>query len=157
MASVAGILHGRLVAGDAPPFLDLLGPLAGVVLAPYRDAQTVAGAVERAQLLACALAEERSTQPPRPGAGVAIPNGLSSPAAYRRRQCLLYLTGHPGASNRAVAEGIGIIHRGQTSKLLARLAGWGLVSKRAGGPGHANAWSLTPHGELVAQALKDAQ
>ena len=46
------------------------------------------------------------------------------------------------------------LRSGQMSGVLARLARKGLLVKSAGGPGHANAWSLTPEGELVAQALR---
>jgi hypothetical protein len=132
-----------------------MGPLAGVVLGPYLDAREVAQGVESAEQLARSISEERASQPPPPAAGVAIPRGLSNSGAHRARLCLLHLADHPGASNRAVGEGIGISHRGQISVLLQRLAGQGLLTKRSGNPGHANAWSLTPHGELVAQALRE--
>jgi hypothetical protein len=153
VVSVEGILHRRLVTGEAPPFIDLLVPLASLALEPYLDAQAMAQALEQAELLACALAEERSSRPPRRAAGVPIPKALSNPRAHRSRQCLLYLANHSGASNRAVAEGIGIAHLRQVSDLLARLAGQDLLVKRTGRPGHPNAWSLTPQGELIARAL----
>ncbi|MFI5003716.1 MAG: hypothetical protein ACHQE6_01760 [Solirubrobacterales bacterium] len=107
VASVAGMLHTRMVRGEAPPFMNLLSPMVEVALVPYLDAQTVAREVERARGLAEALAEERSAQPPTPPAGVAIPNGLANPRAHRARLCLLHLADSPGASNRAVAEAIG--------------------------------------------------
>lgn len=155
VASVAGMLHTRMVTGEAPPFMALLSPLVGVVLTPYLDAPTVAREVERARELAEALTEERSARPPAPPAGVAIPNGLANPNAHRARLCLLHLADRPGASNRAIGEAIEVAHRGQISKLLARLAREGLLVKRAGAPGHVNAWTLTPHGERVARALED--
>ncbi len=154
VASVAGILHTRLVRGEAPPFIDLLAPLVGVVLAPYLDAETIARQVHRAERLARSISEERASHPPRPPASVAIRHGLSNPGAHRARLCVLDLADHPGASNRAVGERIGVSHAGQMSGVLARLARKGLLVKRSGGPGHANAWSLTPEGELVVQALR---
>jgi AcrR family transcriptional regulator len=155
VASVAGILHARVVSGEAPPFLDLLAPLVEMVLAPSLDAQTVAGAVEQARLRAQELGEERSSQLPRPTADVAIPRALTNPSAHRRRECLLYLCERPGASNREVGKGIGVSHSGQVSKLLEGLAQRGLILKRRGRAGHANAWSPTPHGEQVARALQE--
>jgi AcrR family transcriptional regulator len=154
VTSVAGILHARVVTGEAPPFVNLLGPLVSVALTPYLDTETVAREVARAERLARAISAERSAQPPRPAAQIAIPSGLSNPSAYRARLCLLYLAERGEASNRSVAKGIGIAHDGQMSNLLARLARQGLLTKRSGGPGHANAWSLTPRGEQIAQALR---
>jgi AcrR family transcriptional regulator len=155
VASVAGILHARVVSGEAPPFLDLLALLVEMVLAPYLDAQAVAEAVEEARLRERKISQERSSRLPRPAADVAIPRGLSNPSAHRRRECLFYLCDRPGASNRAVGKGIGISHSGQISKLLESLAERGLIVKRSGEPGHANAWFATPHGELVARALDE--
>ncbi len=153
VASVAGILHGGVVRNELPPFMGLLTPLAEVVLG--REITAAAGfaqLLERAQLWArAAVAERRGPA----AAGVAIPNGLSNPAAHQTRRCLRYVVGHPGASNGAVGEGIGIKYRAQTTALLARLADLDLVTKHSGGPGRANAWTATPHGEQVARALEE--
>ncbi len=64
IASVAGILQIRLVTGEAPPFIDLLAPLAGVVLSPYLDAPSLQRELERAQRLARTIAAERPSHPP---------------------------------------------------------------------------------------------
>jgi AcrR family transcriptional regulator len=147
IAAVAGILHARLVAGEAPPFMDLLAPLTGVALAPYLNTRALAHEVRNAEQLARALGSARSPE------RATLPSGLSNPGAHKARLCLFYLAEHPGASNRAVAERIGVSHEGQVSALLARLARQGLLTKRAGGPGRANAWRLTEHGECVARSL----
>ncbi len=154
VVSVAGVLHRRVVRGEAPPFVDLLVPLAGVALEPYLDAREVAQAQERAGQLARELSEERATRRQRP-AEVVIPKVLVNPKAYRSRECLRYLAAHPGSSNREVGEGIGLVRIEQAGRLLARLAREGLLVKRPGRPGYPNAWSLTPEGELIAQALKE--
>ncbi|MGD1058494.1 MAG: hypothetical protein ABR992_13895 [Solirubrobacteraceae bacterium] len=39
VASVVGILHARLSTGQAPPFLDMLGSLAALIIAPHVDGQ----------------------------------------------------------------------------------------------------------------------
>jgi AcrR family transcriptional regulator len=154
VVAVAGILHRRLVTGEAPPFIDLLAPLTSLVLEPYFDEQTVTQAHERAERLAQELAKEHAARRARPATDTTIPKGLTNPRAHRGRACLRYLASHPGASNRAVGEGIGLTRLEQAAALLARLANQGLLHKQAGRPGHPNAWSLTPHGEQVARALE---
>ncbi len=102
VVAVAGILHRRMVTGEAPPFVDLLVPLSGLALEPYLDEPAVAAAQERAGQLARELSKEHATRRPRPATDVAVPRALSNPRAHRSRECLWYLSDHPGASNRAV-------------------------------------------------------
>jgi AcrR family transcriptional regulator len=154
VVAVAGILHRRIVTGEAPPFTELLAPLSGLALEPYLDEQEVARAQERAEQLARELTQKRAARDPLPSAEVTIPRALSNPRAHRSRQCLLYVADHPGTSNRAVGEGIGLARLEQAAGLLARLASQGLLVKR-GRPGYPNAWSPTPHGEQVARALQE--
>jgi hypothetical protein len=63
---------------------------------------------------------------------------------------------HPGASNREIAEGSGIVDQGQISKLLTRLARLKLVQNTGGGQekGAANAWRLTRRGAEVERATR---
>jgi AcrR family transcriptional regulator len=93
--------------------------------------------------------------------GVEIPGALRDPRAHRARRCLLYLEEQGGRglspSNRDVAAGIDVARHEQVSRLLARLAGLGLLSKNPGTRGRANAWSLTPDGLRVARALRAAE
>jgi AcrR family transcriptional regulator len=89
--------------------------------------------------------------------GVELPAMLANPSARRARLCLLYLAEQDARgvspSNHQVGKALGITHPSQTSKLLGRLAGIGLLDKRPGAPGHPNAWSLTEEGRRVAAAL----
>lgn len=150
IASVIGVLHTRLVNGEAPPFIALLAPLTGLVLLPYLDAAALTAQVERAEVLSTELA----SQPlPEPNHAWEIPDALKDPLAHRARQCVLYVARYPGASNRQIALGIGINHQGQISTLLGRLSRMGLLVGQHHGPGRANAWRLTPHGERVSGAL----
>jgi AcrR family transcriptional regulator len=151
LVSVLGILRMRLIAEEAPPFVALLGQLAQLVVAPYFGP---AAAVEagwagekRARVLLC----ERADRPP--ARSVELPKLLRHASAHRSRACLRYLAERPGASNQAVAEGVGIAHAGQASALLARLDGAGLLVKSCGGPGRPNSWSLSEYGGEVARAL----
>jgi AcrR family transcriptional regulator len=154
IASVAGILHARLVTGEAPPFLDLLRSLAALVIGPHVDRRLLAGHIARAEQLAqSSFQQDASWRQPV----VSIPAALRVPGAYRARDCLIYVAEHPGDSNRAIAAGIGIAHHGQMSTTLGRLEHEGLITKRAGGAGRRNSWRSTSDGNLVADALKAMQ
>jgi predicted ArsR family transcriptional regulator len=80
------------------------------------------------------------------GAVVEIPEPLRNPRAHRARACVRYLAAHPGASNRQVADALGVSGRTQMSALLARLHRAGLLVKHPARPGGPNAWSLTQRG-----------
>ena len=151
----AGILHRRLITGEAPPFIDLLAPLASLALEPYCDQHEVDHAHERARQLAQELSKKHAAQRSHPATDTIIPKALTNPRAHRSRECLRYLAAHPGASNRAVGKGIDLTHVEQAAGPLARLANQGLLVKQPGRPGRPNAWTLTPHGEQVAQALEE--
>jgi AcrR family transcriptional regulator len=149
--SVAGILHTRLVSGDAPPYVGLLGELAVVVVAPYFGFDAAAAAMAQGDARAQALESEMSK--PAGERLVSIPKGLRHGKAARRRLCLAFVTENPGASNQAIAAGIGLSHLGQTSMALAGLEELGVLVKDAGRPGRPNAWTLSPYGEQVARTL----
>lgn len=152
VASVAGILHARLVAGQAPPFINLLGELAELVVAPYLGSDEATEAARIGNKRSRIIIKRRSVSPPE--LRVPIPKQLHHARASRARACVLYIAEHPGASNHKIATGIGIKHLGQASALLARLAELQLLTKRAGGAGRPNAWTLSPHGEEIARSLK---
>lgn len=78
---------------------------------------------------------------------------LDNPSARRARECLLFLAGRPGSSNREIAAGIGIAYPSQMSRLLARLASEELVSRYSEGVGRRNMWWLTSHGEGASRML----
>lgn len=109
-----------------------MAPLASLVLEPYFDEQTVTRACERAGRLARELSKEHAARRPHPATDSVIPKVLRNPRAHRSRECLRYLATHPGASNRAVGEGIGLTRLEQAASLLARLANQGLLVKRDG-------------------------
>lgn len=152
VASVAGILHTRLVTGEAPPFIGLLGQLVGLVVAPYLDPHEVVREIKRGEDVARTIAQKRASSSSSAPARAQIPAALRHPGAHRARSCVIFLAANPGASNTAVAAGIGVSHLSQVSELLSRLAAVGLLTKQSGGPGRANAWWLTPHGEQYVQA-----
>ena len=75
---------------------------------------------------------------------------------YRTVRVLMVIGERPGASNREIAEGSGIVDQGQISKLLTRLARLNLVENVGEGQekGAANAWHLTPRGAQVERATR---
>ncbi|MEX2449150.1 MAG: hypothetical protein WD404_10475 [Solirubrobacterales bacterium] len=154
IGSVLGLLRRRLLTGDAPPFTDLLGELAEVVVTPYQGPEAAARVArdgrERSQAMRV-VPTSRSIS-----AGVEVPDLLRRANAHRMRSCMRYLAENPGTSNKAVAAGIDVPHQGQVSRLLARLDDAGLLEKCPGGPGRANAWRLSPRGAEVALALSSA-
>jgi len=157
-ASVVGIVNARLVGSERRPLLELLGPLMGIIVAPFVDEAEVAREVERGDQLAREMLARHSSRKSH-GAGVRVPAVLLAAKAHRARQCLLFVAeqGERGISpsNRQVGEGIGVSHREQVSRLLGKLAALGLLVKRAGDPGYPNAWSLSLEGEQVAWALAE--
>jgi hypothetical protein len=74
--------------------------------------------------------------------------------APRKTAALLHIATHPGASNRAIAAGIGIADEAQSSRLLARMRDLELIVNRAHDRGGPNAWHLTAAGSRLARALK---
>jgi AcrR family transcriptional regulator len=152
VVSVAGILHARLVANHAPPFIGLLGELASLVVTPFLGPEEAIEAARLGDERSRVLAEERSIRPLRPR--VPIPKQLHHARASRARACVLYVAENPGASNKKIANGIGIKHLGQASTLLSRLERLEVLTKRAGGAGRPNAWTLSPHGEEIVRSLK---
>lgn len=152
VVTVLGMLRRRLLSGEAPPFIGLLGQLAEVIVAPYLGPHVAAQAASRGQERARVLLAERSASPV--ASRVEAPGMVRHAAAHRMRACLRYVGEHPGASNQAVAAAIGTRHAGQTSVLLARLHDAGLLVKKRGAPGCPNAWSLSAYGVAVTRALR---
>ncbi len=152
VVAVAGILHARLVALQAPPFIDLLGELAALVVAPYLGLKEAKEAARIGEVRSKEIARERSAKPPH--LRVAVPTQLHHARASRARACVLYVAENPGASNQKIAMGIGIKHVGQASTLLARLERLEVLTKQTGGAGRSNAWTLSPHGEEIVRSLK---
>jgi hypothetical protein len=169
LRSVMSIVHTRLIAREQRPLIELLGPLMGVILGPFMDEGHVAREIDRGEELARKIQVEHAVRPHSPERGgldpelstVEIPALLRNSKAERARLCLLYIAEQDGLgvspSNQQVGEAIGVVHSGQVAGLLGRLAGLGLLAKRTGGAGHANAWSLTPLGERVSLALAKRQ
>jgi hypothetical protein len=148
------IVHARLYRGDGE-LAGLLGELMGLIVLPYLGP-------------AVARREHMRRTPPRRLAAPGVRSGVARGAqgdpfegvrmrlTYRTARVLEWVAGHPGASNRMVADAVGIHDPGQVSKLLRRLQRLGLLTNT--GEGHAagepNAWALSGRGERVAQSIR---
>ncbi len=160
MSLVLGIMHAHIVRKKPGPFIELLGPLTGLAMAPYLGAPSVQQEIKQGDERARAIRAGKSrwaTPTQAPDRATEQDSGLvalfSNPITRRARECLLFLGEHPDASNREIAVGIAIAHQSQISKLLAYLFRVGLATKRSEGRGKRNEWRLTPQGQEVASAL----
>jgi AcrR family transcriptional regulator len=143
VAGVLAIVHARLRART--PLGDLLNPLMWTIVRPYLGPATAARELRRTP--SCL-----PVAPPMRARGVW--DGFDMRVTYRTAMALSAIAELPGASNAAIAQRARVSDRGQISKLLARLAGLGLVQNTgAYSPGAANAWHLTPRGGEVVSEL----
>jgi AcrR family transcriptional regulator/DNA-binding MarR family transcriptional regulator len=151
VGGVFAVLHTRLLEESEEPLTSLLAPLMSMIVLPYLGARAASRELERP---AVEVARERQ---PRPRARPKDPlAGLNMRLTYRTVRVLMVIAEHPGASNREIAEGSGIVDQGQISKLLTRLARLSLVENRGEGQekGAANAWHLTERGAQVERATR---
>jgi AcrR family transcriptional regulator/DNA-binding MarR family transcriptional regulator len=146
---VLTVIHAHLLRERRRPLTDLLGPLMAMIVMPYLGARIAKSELDRPAA--------RSTRRPRRPVGDARPlESLGVRLTYRTMRVLSAMANHPGASNREIAQGSGIVDQGQVSKLLSRLAGLGLAENRAGDGrlGAANEWHLTALGARLEQASR---
>jgi len=158
MASVFGLIHTHLLADDPRPLISLLGPMMGLIMAPFLDTNAVEQEIARGNMLARMSAAETDTRslPATPSRSSHTADqatydrpsiALDRRLGRRASECLLLLAEHPGCSNRELATALGITHGSQVSRLLSHLLSERLATKRSGGVGRPNAWTLTPRGE----------
>ena len=164
MSLILGIMHAHIVTEKPGPFIELLGPLTGLTMAPYFGARGIEREIERGDALAQAILNGQSgcsspADTPQPDRELSATremplfSNFGIATARRLRECVLFLAEHPGSSNREVGVALDLVHQPQVSKLLAYLLRQGLATKRSEGKGKRNAWQLTPNGEDIAQAL----
>lgn len=145
LGAVLAILHARLLRRKrvalAPLVPDLMGALVLAYLGP------AAARAELGRAVAPQRPTHRASQEPLTGLPVRL--------TYRTMQTLLAIGAQPGGSNREIGQAAGIEDQGQISKLLARLERAGLIvnAKRDRESGERNAWTLTPAGARVHDAI----
>ncbi len=151
VGAIFAVLHTRVLESGGQPLTDLLGSLMSMIVLPYLGARAAQRELARPPLEAASV--ERPRLPRRHKDPL---EGLNMRLTYRTVRVLMVIAEHPGASNREIAEGSGIVDQGQISKLLNRLARLKLVENLGEGQekGAANAWHLTPRGAQVERATR---
>jgi len=150
VASVLGLLYGRLLEECEEPLTDLLAPLMGAIVLPYLGAKA-------ARELSRPAPSSRGTTRTRRLARDRHPlAGFDLRLTYRTVRVLMVIAEGPGGCNREIANGSGITDQGQISRLLARLAGLKLVENRgeSNAKSRPNAWHLTPRGARLERTVR---
>jgi AcrR family transcriptional regulator len=150
VGAIFAVLHTRVLEGGKKPLTDLLGPLMSMIALPYLGAKAASRELSRPALIP---RSERSRGTARSQDPL---EGLDMRLTYRTVRVLMAIAERPGANNREIAEGSGIVDQGQISKLLNRLARLNLVENLGEGheKGAANAWQLTARGAQVERATR---
>jgi AcrR family transcriptional regulator len=147
VAGALSVVHDRLLAPRPAPLTELVGPLMSMIVFPYRGPAAAARELRRP----ARSAGRRPARSPR----VNPLGDLGTRLTYRTIRVLDFIAEHPGANNREIAAGAGVADQGQISKLLIRLASFGLIENaETSGKGFANAWLVTPKGEEIRHAVK---
>jgi AcrR family transcriptional regulator len=151
VGAIFAVLHTRLLEGDKRPFSDLLGSLMSMIVLPYLGTRAASRELSRPP-----LERHRNSRPAASSRSRDPLEGLNMRLTYRTVRVLMVIAEHPGASNREIAEGSGIVDQGQISKLLTRLARLKLVENLGDGQekGASNAWHLTARGAQVERATR---
>jgi AcrR family transcriptional regulator len=146
VGAVLAVLHTRIASGERQAMIELRGALMGMIVLPYRGARVAGRELSR---------PEAKREPVTRREGDPL-RGIGMRITYRTVRVLGAVASNPGSSNRLVAEASGIADQGQISKLLLRLAHRGLIHNHGAGSaqGEPNAWSLTPRGEQIEQAIR---
>jgi AcrR family transcriptional regulator len=150
VGAVLAVIHARMCEPNPKPLSGLLRPLMGIVVLPYLGS----AAAERELARPAPRARKRPTPPSDPL------RELDMRLTYRTVRVLLAIAELGGLgsnpSGRQVADAAGVSDQGQISKLLWRLEHLGLIHNHApsSAKGEPNAWSLTPKGHQIEQAIR---
>jgi AcrR family transcriptional regulator len=116
-SAALALLHARTVEGMPAPFIEMLGPVLGIIAFARLQAPAVKREIEYGNQLARKIAAGdprwAPVRPRRPGADDAMPAMLAR-TARRPRECLCFLADNPGSSSRETADGIGVALRNPT-------------------------------------------
>jgi AcrR family transcriptional regulator len=141
VGAIFAVLHTRVLEHGDERLTDLLGSLMSMIVLPYLGARAAGRELSKPPM------EVPKASGARPLGRHKDPlEGLNMRLTYRTVRVLMVIAEHPGASNREIAEGSGIVDQGQISKLLNRLARLKLVENHGEGQekGAANAaWCWT--------------
>jgi AcrR family transcriptional regulator len=147
VGAVFSVLHARVSSNGDDELLELVNPLTSIVVLPYMGEGAARRELQRVR------PAQMYTSPPRAEPDPLL--DLKGRLTYRTVRALLAIAAAPGASNREIGLAAGIHDQGQISKLLTRLTRLGLVcnSREIQERGAPNAWTLTPQGRAIQQAM----
>ena len=140
VGGVLSVLRKRVLDGAQEPFVELAPSLMAFIMAQYPGASANRNAAQTAD-----ANDAESRLQPGP-----------LRVTYRTTRVLKAIGDSPGLSNRDIADAAGLTDEGQTSRLLRRLEGRGLVQNVGLGHAHGgpNAWLLTTYGDRVLDATR---
>jgi len=150
VGGVLSVLHSRLLESDSESLLGLTNPLMSMIVLPY-----LGPAIARRELRRPAPAPPAQRKPTPADCLRDVPMRLT----YRTVRVLTAVAtlgerdSYP--SNREVGVAADMSDQGQISKLLTRLSRLGLIENSPVGRarGTPNAWTLTPKGREIEQAI----
>jgi AcrR family transcriptional regulator/DNA-binding MarR family transcriptional regulator len=152
VGAVWGVIHARVLDADSGPLSDLLNPLMGTIVLPYRGP----AAATRQLHVSQADSRLRSADKSRVSGPAGRTSGICQfRPTLRTFAVLSAIAERPGLNNREVSDCAGIVDQGQISRLLWRLEDLGLAQNTGGHEqGTPKAWSLTPLGEQALHASR---
>ncbi|MFZ1153664.1 MAG: TetR family transcriptional regulator [Solirubrobacteraceae bacterium] len=153
VGGAVSVIHAHVLEGHPGPLMDLLNPLMSMIVHPY-----LGPAAARREL-------SRDVPQASPVHNDHIPKRARDPfkdlpirITFRTARVLAVIAVQPGASNRQIGDIAGVSDQGQISKLLSRLAGYGLIENQGEGhiKGEPNAWTLTELGQAIQETIAGA-
>jgi AcrR family transcriptional regulator/DNA-binding MarR family transcriptional regulator len=147
-----GILYTRLLKGRREPLGGLLGELMSLIVLPYLGSAAASREGKRPVPVVSGDTRGGRHLPLDPDPLKDVPMRLT----YRTALVLEEVAGHPGVSNRGLADRAGIADEGQISRLLGRLEKLGLLNNTGRGQtnGASNEWTLTSKGQQVERSIR---
>jgi AcrR family transcriptional regulator len=145
------VVHARLLEADPRSLMELVNPLMSMIVLPYL------GPAAARRELSRAVPQASSGRNGHSPARVQDPfKDLPIRITFRTARVLAVIAAQPGASNRQIGDTAGVSDQGQISKLLRRLADYGLIGNHGEGhpKGEPNAWILTERGQAIQRTIE---
>jgi AcrR family transcriptional regulator len=153
VGGVLSVIRASMLEQDRGKLVELAPSLMAFIVTPYLG-QAAARAELEGKASDQGLARTAERELMRADA-VSRANELPVRATRRTSMVLHAIARAPYSNNREIAQAAGLTDEGQTSKLLARLGGKGLIENVGAGAarGEPNAWLLTAEGRRVLELL----
>ncbi len=151
VGGAVSVIHARLSEENPKLLSELLNALMSMIVYPYLGAAAASRELDRQ------VPQRKLARNGHPSEHARDPfRDLPIRITFRTARVLATISAQPGASNREVGEGAGVLDQGQMSKLLRRLESFGLIENYGLGHtrGEPNAWQLTERGDAVQHAIQ---